>query len=100
MKHCHLLLEQGNYSIFQRRRNLLRLLFVIPILNYNLFLAYCVDRYIASQVQTQDGLFQSKDKDQELHRYDERLASVVERMFERCIAEKEYKQVFYFSRQR
>jgi len=53
-----------------------------------------VDRYIASQVQTQDGLVaSSKDRDQEMLQYDDRLEAVVERMFERCIDDKQYEQV-------
>jgi len=56
-----------------------------------------VDRYIASQIQAQDGLVaSSKDKDQEMLQYDERLEAVVERMFERCIEDKQYEQVCSF----
>lgn len=60
-------------------------------------LAYCVDRYIASQIQAQEGhAVSSKDKDQEMLQYDERLEAVVERMFERCIEDKQYEQVCSF----
>jgi 26S proteasome regulatory subunit N2 len=61
------------------------------------FTAYCVDRYIASQIQAQDGPAVSlKGKGQEMLRRDDRLEVVVERMFDRCIEEKEYKQVCPF----
>jgi len=56
-----------------------------------------VDRYIASQIQAQDGpSATSKGKNQDMLQHDERLEAVVNRMFERCIEEKEYKQVFAF----
>jgi len=59
------------------------------------FLANCVDRYIALQIQAQDGFAaSSKDKDQDMLQYDERLEAVVERMFERCIEDKQYEQVY------
>lgn len=58
------------------------------------FTAYCVDRYIASQIQSQDGSMVSlKGKGQEMLEHDDRLEAVVERMFDRCVEEKEYKQV-------
>jgi hypothetical protein len=59
--------------------------------------AYCVDRYVASQIQAQDGpMAPLKGKDQEMLQHDDRLEAVVERMFDRCIEEKEYKQVHSF----
>ena len=62
-------------------------------------LAYCVDRYIASQIQAIDGpSVSSKTKDHEMLQQDDRLEAVVERMFERCIEDKEYKQVRPFPR--
>ena len=55
-----------------------------------------MDRYIASQIQAQDGAASSKDNDQAMLQYDERLEAVVERMFERCIEDKEYEQACSF----
>ena len=56
--------------------------------------AHCVDQYIATQTHTQDDLPPKlKDADVVMHDKDPRLESVVERMFDRCIKDKEYKQV-------
>jgi 26S proteasome regulatory subunit N2 len=59
-----------------------------------LMVAKCVDRYIATQIHSQDGPAKtSKGEEEVVYTPDDRLEAVVERMFERCIEEKEYKQV-------
>ena len=59
--------------------------------------AYCVDRYIASQIQRHDGpSVSSKYEDHEMIEKDDRLEAIVDRMFERCIEDKQYEQVCYF----
>lgn len=59
-----------------------------------LMIAKCVDRYIATQIHSQDGPAKtSKGEEEVVYTRDDRLEAVVERMFERCIEEKEYKQV-------
>lgn len=57
-------------------------------------IANCVDRYIASQTQMQEGkAADMQNGDHPMLQNDERLEAVVNRMFERCIEEKQYKQV-------
>jgi hypothetical protein len=52
-----------------------------------------VDQYIAIQTPLQAELSpKSKDTDVVMHDKDPRLEAVVERMFDRCIKDKEYKQ--------
>jgi 26S proteasome subunit RPN2, N-terminal domain len=59
-----------------------------------LILAKCVDRYIAQQIHRHDGSAASRKNDDEAMReHDDRLEAVVNRMFQRCIEEKEYTQV-------
>jgi len=63
--------------------------------------AHCVDQYIATQTHTQDDLPpRLKDADIVMHDKDPRLEDVVERMFDRCIKDKEYKQVHTVFRSR
>lgn len=53
-----------------------------------------MDQYIATQTHTQDDLAPKlKDADVMMQDKDPRLEAVVERMFDRCIKDKEYKQV-------
>lgn len=55
--------------------------------------AHCVDQYIAIQTPLQAKFApKSKDTDVVMHDKDPRLEVVVERMFDRCIKDKEYKQ--------
>jgi 26S proteasome regulatory subunit N2 len=52
-----------------------------------------VDQYIATQTPLHDELApKSKDTDVVMHDKDPRLEAVVERMFDRCIKDQEYKQ--------
>ena len=60
-----------------------------------LIIAKCVDRYIEQQIQTHDAITSSEtDQDQSMLQHDERLEAVVNRMFQRCIEDREYTQVF------
>jgi hypothetical protein len=96
MRRCRLLLERGSFLTSPPRRNLWRLSFVW-LLRCVLTLAKCVDRYIATQIHSQDGSAESSiDEDQVMYAPDDRLEAVVERMFERCLEDKEYKQVSAF----
>ena len=55
---------------------------------------YCVDRYVKSQVQAHDGVAaDQKDGNQDMVRDDGRMEEVVNRMFARCLEEKNYKHV-------
>jgi len=55
--------------------------------------AKCVDRYIEQQTYTQDHLSSSDTEgDQPMVEHDERLEAVVNRMFQRCLEDKEYTQ--------
>jgi 26S proteasome regulatory subunit N2 len=58
-----------------------------------LTLAQCVDRYIEQQIYSHDRLYSSEtDGDEPMAEHDERLEVVVDRMFQRCIEDKEYTQ--------
>jgi len=60
----------------------------------SLITAKCVDRYIAQQIHVHDGSAASgKNDDEAKLEDDDRLEAVVNRMFQRCIEEKEYTQV-------
>jgi hypothetical protein len=58
------------------------------------FAGYCVDQYINSQVQAHDGVSADlKQDDQDMLQDDSRMEDVVNRMFARCLEEKNYKHV-------
>ena len=57
-----------------------------------------MDHYIAIRTQEHDGPLQnSKDAKQVKLYHDERLETVVDRMFERCFRDKQYTQVGFLS---
>ena len=61
--------------------------------------AHCVDQYIATQTHAQHNRAPKfRDADVAMHDKDPRLEAVVERMFDRCIKDKEYKQVCSYSK--
>jgi len=54
--------------------------------------AKCVDKYIEVQTQVNDST-SIVSGDQQIPQFDARLERVVDRMFDRCIEDKDYKQV-------
>ena len=62
--------------------------------------AKCVDRYIAVQNQLEGDSEDHPSLDMEgpVYEDDHRLTAVVDRMFDRCIEDREYKQVSLYNR--
>lgn len=67
-----------------------------PFTTVCLIVAKCVEKYIKMQINAHEGPVTTlKDGDQEMYQYDERLEVVVERMFEKCIENRDFEQVAF-----
>lgn len=87
-------LGAGNLFDLSSKTEFVETIIGIVFVAEDLISGYCVDQYINSQIQAHDGVSADPHKgDQDMLQDDSRMEEVVNRMFARCLEEKNYKHV-------